>query len=389
VIEPRVVRRSPPQSLTADALDARLADGGEFPVVDAGTCTFAFHDPAISVRLVHFGVGLPEELHFDLVDEDRECEGLGGAQPWWLLSLDFPRGTRLEYKLEVTDTFGTRLIEDPLNWRAASHPFGANSVCEAPGYATPEWAIDRDHVPRGSIHEISLTSAALGRDATASVYLPVGYSTDQAQRYPLIIVHDGPDYLRFAGASTVIDNLVHGAVLPPSVVAFVHPGERLVEYADDVRHHQHVTGELLPHLEHEFLAGGEPAKRCLVGASFGAVASLSAAVYAPNLFGCLLLQSGSFAGAGVGCWPRPEALWRPVKRFVRSFLGDPKVVTDRIYVTCGVFESLICENRGLVPVLRQAGMNVDFDETLDGHTWESWRDSLGVALPALLASARG
>jgi enterochelin esterase family protein len=54
-----------------------------------------------------------------------------------------------------------------------------------------------------------------------------------------------------------------------------------------------------------------------------------------------------------------------------------------------VFESLICENRGLVPVLREAGMDVAFDETLDGHTWESWRDSLGVALPALLASARG
>jgi enterochelin esterase family protein len=178
-------------------------------------------------------------------------------------------------------------------------------------------------------------------------------------------------------------------VLPPVVAAFVHPGERLVEYADDVRHHQHLTAELLPRLENEFLAGGEPAKRCLVGASFGAVASLSVAAYAPHLFGCLLLQSGSFAGAGVGCWPRPEALWRPVKRFVRNFLGDPKAVTERIYVTCGVFESLICENRGLVPVLRRAGMDVAFDETLDGHTWESWRDSLGVALPALLASARG
>jgi enterochelin esterase family protein len=366
--------------LTADALDARLADGGEFPVVDDGTCTFAFHGPAISVRLVHFGVGLPEELRFDLLDEERQ---------WWLLSLDFPRGTRLEYKLEVTDTFGTRLIEDPLNWRAASHPFGANSVCEAPGYATPEWAIERDDVPRGSLHEISLASAALGREATASVYLPVGHSTDQEQRFPLVIVHDGPDYLRFASASTVVDNLVHGAVLPPCVVAFVHPGERLVEYADDIRHHQHVTGELLPFLEHEFHTGGEPAKRCLVGASFGAVASLSAAVYAPHVFGCLLLQSGSFAGAGVGCWPRPEALWLPVKRFVRGFLGDPKAVTDRIYVTCGVFESLICENRGLVPALRDAGMEVAFDETLDGHTWESWRDSLGVALPALLASARG
>ena len=58
-------------------------------------------------------------------------------------------------------------------------------------------------------------------------------------------------------------------------------------------------------------------------------------------------------------------------------------------MTCGVFESLICENRGLVPVLESTGMDVTFDESLDGHNWASWRDRLGVALPALLASARG
>jgi hypothetical protein len=32
-------------------------------------------------------------------------------------------------------------------------------------------------------------------------------------------------------------------------------------------------------------------------------------------------------------------------------------------------------------------MDVCFDESLDGHNWESWRDSLGAALPALLADA--
>ncbi len=193
--------------------------------------------------------------------------------------------------------------------------------------------IARDDVPRGSIHDVFLESAALGRPTTTSVYLPAGYSADPMQRCPLVIVHDGPDYLRFAAASTVVDNLIHGGVLPPVVVAFVHAAERLVEYADDVRHHEYLTKELLPHLESELSAGGEPAKRCLVGASFGAVASLSAAAHAPGTFGRLLLQSGSFAGAGVGCWPRPEALWRPIKRFVHSYLANPSIVAERIYVT--------------------------------------------------------
>jgi enterochelin esterase-like enzyme len=371
-----VLRRPLPPEWTPDALDARLAAGDAFPIVDDAHCTFAFHAPAIGVRLVHFGVGLPDDLHFELLDDERD---------WWLLALELPRASRLEYKLEVHDSFGTRIVVDPLNWRAASHPFGANSVCEAAGHTTPEWSIARDDVPSGSIHDLSLDSKALGRRTTASVYVPAGYAPDPEQRYPLVVVHDGPDYLRFAAASTVVDNLVHGGVMPPSLVAFVHPGERLREYADDIRHHTYLEHELLPQLEAEFPAGGDPSKRCLVGASFGAVASLAAAVHSPGTFGRLLLQSGSFAGAGTGCWPRPEPLWRPVKQFVRRFLDEPVVVAQRVYVTCGVFESLICENRGLVPVLQGTGMDVRFDEWLDGHNWESWRDSLGAALPALLA----
>ena len=374
-----VIQRHRPTWSAAD-LDARVDAGEPFPIVDGELCTFAFRGPAIGVRLVHFGVGLPSDLSFEVVEQDGE---------WCLLTLAMPYGSRLEYKLEVTDSFGTKLVEDPLNPLTASHPFGANSVCEAAGYATPEWAIERHDVPRGTIRDLSLDSVALGRRAVTSVYEPVGYSSSTAPRCPLLIVHDGPDYLRYAAATTVLDNLIHGGVIPPTVVAFVHPAERLVEYADDARHHGYLTNELLPQLEAELSAGGEPAKRCLAGASFGAVASLSAATQAPGTFGRLLLQSGSFAGAGTGCWPRPEALWQPIKQFVRSFIANPSVVAERIYVSCGVYESLICENRGLVPVLEGAGMDVTFDESLDGHNWASWRDRLGVALPALLASARG
>jgi enterochelin esterase family protein len=389
VTKPIVVRRPPPPALTVDVLDAHRDGGTGFPIVVADACTFAFQGPAISVRLVHFGVGLPDDLQFELVGEDLDFEDPGGAQPWWLLTLRFPPASRLEYKLEITDSFGTRLIEDPLNPRSASHPFGGNSVCEADGYVEPDWSADHPDVPSGTIRDVSLQSSALGRLAHSSVYLPAGFSETPDAPYPLVIVHDGGDYLRYADAAVVLDNLIERGATPALIAAFLHPGERLVEYADDVRHHRYLTGELLPQLESQLPISREPAQRCLVGASFGAVASLAAASHAPQLFGRLLLQSGSFAGAGTGCWPRPEQLWRPIKHFVWQFLAKPEAVAERIYVTCGVFESLICENRGLVPVLQSTGMDVTFDEALDGHNWASWRDRLGVALPALLASPRG
>ena len=56
-------------------------------------------------------------------------------------------------------------------------------------------------------------------------------------------------------------------------------------------------------------------------------------------------------------------------------------------MTCGVYESLICENRAMVPALQGTGMDVRFLEALDGHNWESWRDCLGLAIPWLFDGA--
>ena len=156
----------------------------------------------------------------------------------------------------------------------------------------------------------------------------------------------------------MLDNLIAAGAIPPTVAAFLRPVERLVEYADDARHADFLCTELIPTLEAELALPADRSCRFAMGASFGAVASLSAASRHPDVFGGLLLQSGSFAGAGTGCRPRPEPLWRPVRAFVRSYLAAPARVADRVAVTCGVYESLICENRALVPELAGTGMDV-------------------------------
>jgi enterochelin esterase family protein len=373
--QPFIERVPPATDLNASTLEDRLRQGQAFPIVTPEACTFAYCGPVISVRLVHFGVGFPDDLSFAPV----------GESGWWLLSLAVPERSRLEYKLEVVDSFGTRLVEDPLNPTVASHPFGANSVCEAHGYVVPDWAVFDPEVPAGDVVDLEIDSGAFGRRMTASVYRPSGFPVSEDARYPLLIVHDGGDYLAYASAKTVLDNLIGRGEMPPIVAAFIHPGERLVEYADDPRHAAFVGSELVPALEKAYPLVGTPGARCLMGCSFGAVASLSAAWHAPTRFGRLLCQSGSFAGAGHGCRPRPEPLWEPVRQFVQAFLAEPTLVAERVFVSCGTYESLICENRGLVPELERTGATVRFVESPDGHNWACWRDSLGIALPWLFA----
>ena len=197
---------------------------------------------------------------------------------WWLLGLRFPPGSRFEYKIEVTDSFGTHLIEDPLNPTVARHPFGGNSVCEAEGYHEPGWATSRPDVPAGTLVERGFDSAALGRYA-AGVGVPA--RRIRRRRRPPISGAGPPRRRRLLplrAARHRARQPDRRRALPPVIVAGLHPVERLVEYADDARHHEFVTSR----------TGGVARRRVPAvrralpaGASFGAVASLSAAAAAP------------------------------------------------------------------------------------------------------------
>jgi enterochelin esterase family protein len=122
-----------------------------------------------------------------------------------------------------------------------------------------------------------------------------------------------------------------------------------------------------------------PAGRGLLGASFGAVASLHAAWRHPGVFGRLVLQSGSFAFSDIG-HHRRTPVFDPVADFVNEFRRRPGRPAGRIHLSCGIYESLIYENRSLAPLLREAGIELRYEEVRDGHNWENWRDRLQGAL---------
>ena len=355
---------------TAAAIDAFVA-AHEFPIVDGDTCTFVFRGEADDVRLRHMIFGLPSSQPFTR---------LAGTDVWWL-SLEIPPKSRVEYKLEVTRDGRRALIEDPLNPKHSRDPFGTNSVAHGQGYERPEWTTPDPEARLGTLDEAVITSAALGRPARLRLYLPARFR--RTRRYPLLIVHDGHDYVNFAGMKVVLDNLIHRLEMAETIVALLHPEERLREYADFEPHARFVAEELTPWLEREFPLLGEAESRGLMGASFGAVASLSTAVRYPGRFGRLLLQSGSFAFTDIGPSPRGP-VFEPVVAFVNRFRAAPAKVSERVFVSCGAYESLIVENRSFVPILQATGMEVRYVEARDGHNWENWRDRLRDGLSWLL-----
>jgi enterochelin esterase family protein len=174
----------------------------------------------------------------------------------------------------------------------------------------------------------------------------------------------------------VLDNLIHRLEVPDMIVVFTDSGDRLREYADDERHAKFLTEELIPDLTRRLPILDRPQARCLMGASFGGVASLSTAYRYPGFYGRLLLQSGSFAFTDIGRRNRRGPLFDRVVEFMNNFREKPAAISERVFVSCGVYESLIYENRSLVPLLDATGMQVKFVEARDGHNWENWRDRL-------------
>ena len=348
----------------------RWLEAQPIPRVDGRSVTFVFHGPADTVNLRHWIFGLPSSQAFTRIPGS-----------WlWHLSLELPESSRMEYKLEIARGFTQQLVHDPLNPAQAHDPFGGNSVVYGAGYELPEWTRPDPETRQGHIEEHEIASEAFGGRRAFKLYFPARYRT--MRRYPLLVVHDGDDYVRFSNLQTVLDNLIHRLEMPSMLVALVQSPDRLREYADDPRHAEFLVRELVPTLEERYPLLAIPGARGLMGASFGAVASLSAAWRYPSFFGNLMLQSGSFVFTDVGKHDRGP-LFDPVVAFVNSFRDNPGRPAERVFMSCGQYESLIYYNRSMYPLLQQTGMQVRFSESRDGHNWENWRDRLREGLTYL------
>lgn len=342
----------------------------DFPIVEGTKCTFVFEGEVASVALRHWVHGLPTAVPLTRIH---------GTDLWYHV-LDLPEGSRVEYKFEVRVGHEARLVRDPLNERLAHDPFGANSVCLAAGYTVPDWIHGDPSVPKGSVEERLFHSDVLGGERRIALYRPARYR--ESRSYPLLVVHDGRDYDRFASLTTVLDNLIHRNDIAGLIVAMTDPPNRMEQYRDSADHARYVADELVPSLEHELPLLGEPGGRGLMGASLGAVASLSTAIRYPGVFGRLLLQSGSFAFSDIGSHERGP-IFDPIADMVNEYRAAPFPVTERLFMSCGTHESLIYENRSLVPILQRTGMDVRYVEARDGHNWENWRDRLREGLAFL------
>lgn len=355
------------EDLSEQVIDEFLAQH-QAPLVEGAKCTFLFRGEVDEVWVKHRIVNQPQRV---------AMKRIPGFSLWWVV-IELPEGSRVDYHLETRVGEHHSDFNDPLNPNLASSPLGSSSVAQAAGYKTPEWTKHDPQCRQGELHTIEFYSKALRRNTRSRVYLPARYR--KTSTYPLLVVHDGDDYINHSAMRTVLDNLIHRLDMAETVVVFSNPGDRIREYPNYAAHARHITTELIPYVAERVPLIDRADARALMGASFGAVASFSVAYRNPEMFGSLILQSGSFVFTDIGNDHKGGPAFDPVVKFMNRYREKPSKVADNIYMSCGVYEELIVPNRSMVPVFEGTGMTVRYVEARDGHSWENWRDRLQDAL---------
>lgn len=336
------------------------------PVIAPGVARFVWQGKADAVYLRHFMSQGPNGFAL------RRLPG----SDLWTLDLCVPDNARFEYKFDIVRGGKGHWINDPLNPDLATDPFGANSVCMTHGYSVPAWSYRDPETRGGEVENFVLPDTAFAEPRGVSAYLPAGY--DSSRRYPLVVIHDGWDYIDHASLVPALDNLIAAGDLPPLVAALTQSPDRNSEYVDDPKHSAFVADDLLPAFENRYSLDPDPHRRAIMGASLGAVASLSVASRVPELFGGGVLKSGSFIFDPTLLKTRSD-LFARVNAFLDSLGVDDRHLR-RAFVCCGRYEGLVTQNRRMAAELRRSGVATRYVEGRDAHHWHAWRDQIRAGL---------
>jgi len=338
------------------------------PVAGEDAVSFAIRDPHLtSVALLH---------------ELRRPRHVALARVGSTFILTFPRpdADRLEYLLELGSRGGTQVVRDPTNPLRAAGPFGEKSVVEFPGYEPPPWTRDED-APAGTLRELPLRSRRLATTLRALLWSPP--DADPEKPLPLLVVHDGPEYVEFSALTRLLDHLVSFGETPDFRALLLPPGPARDElYSASTRYADAFAAELVPEAlvhapsEHRF---------ALMGASLGALAALHLHIRHPQLVGGLFLQSGSFFRRRFDAHEAGFSRFARITRFVGRVHGRlPLAPPLPTVITCGAAEENLSNNEALARALELRGWPVTTLWNRDAHNWTAWRDALHPRLAELL-----
>ena len=311
-------------------------------------------------------------VHFIYTGTEGSVEMAGDATQWnpnqnlniiqgtnfWYLTKVYEADARLDYKYV---TGGSNWILDPRNPKTCMGGFGPNSELRMGGNIPPPGVQYYPDIPHGTLKDTIFHSNILNNTRQIRVYLPPAYPA--ATEYPVILFHDGLEYISLAGANNTLDYLIAHKMINPVIAVFIPPVDRQPEYAGTKidLFTSFITTELMPYIDRNYRTCKDPMKRATRGASDGGNIALYLGVKNPQCFGRIAAQSSDV-----------------INSISSALENGPKLKLD-FYLDSGTYDIaiLIPMVHELANLLRSKGYTFSFHEIHEGHSWGTGKSISG------------
>jgi predicted alpha/beta superfamily hydrolase len=270
------------------------------------TATFRVTVPA-GTGTVYLAGSLPE-----LGPWRPDGRAMTGARRERIARITLPRGTSFEYKFtlgswdrEAVNSSGVA----PPNHRVRVDG-DVEAAHEVPRFKPGQRAYLADWQGSGVLGRLvywtDVQSAFLGPVRHVEIWLPPGYDSARAVRYPVLYAHDGQNLfdprLAFTGVDWGIDEAVvrlsQRGIIPAVIVVGVwNSSERGTEYSPWHRASAYASfllEELMPRVNREFRTFTGPQHTALMGSSMGGLLSFYLVTHHPEAFGACACMSTHF-----------------------------------------------------------------------------------------------
>lgn len=280
----------------------------------------------------------------------------------WYVTRVFESDARLDYKFVLN---GSTWILDPRNPHTVNGGFGPNSELCMPAFVMPPEIQYYPTIPHGTLWDTTYFSVNLGNTRTIRIYTPPGYASS-SDSLPVILFHDGLEYITLAQANNVFDYLISENRIKPIIAVFVPPVNRTPEYAGNQmsQFSAFIVNELLPYIDARFRTRRSPSSRATLGASNGGNIALWLGLNHSNVFGNVAAQSSNVIGS------------------ISSRFQNGMQLDLKLYLDLGTYDipELIPLVRNLVSILQSRSYVFQYHEYHEGHSWGNWRAHIDNAL---------
>jgi enterochelin esterase family protein len=326
------------------AIDSFMLVNATFPIVKDSNCYFFFRGRAD--RIIVTGD------HTQWSQRGDTMKRFSGTDLHMVIKT-FPADARLDYKL----INGTNWILDPRNPLICPGGFGPNSELRMPAYPYQPELIGNADIPKGTIFDTTFSSKALNNSRAIKVYLPPNYSS--SEQYPVILFHDGIDYVNLAKAPVIIDRLIAMNRIRPIIAVFVPAVNRTPEYAGNSidAFSSFINEEVMLWVDTRFSTSREAIWRAVAGASNGGNIALYCAMKSPHIFGKVAAQSSNV-----------------ITSIMKGFDVNPPLFIQT-YIDIGTYDipQLIPLVKQFRQIIENRGYWYQFKQINEGHSWGNWK----------------